>query len=78
MSYKVTSSHPITLPGGRMFAPGDVVAKVKVSDPHVASLIEAGLLTKKAAPKPPPAAKKAEEAEAPAPVKNTTDEKETT
>lgn len=74
MSYKVTSSHPITLPGGRMFAPGDVVAKVKVSDPHTASLIEAGLLTKKAAPKPPPAVKKAEEeTEAPAPAEITTD-----
>ena len=73
MSYKVTSQHPITLPGGRMLAPGDTVAKVKVSDPHVAGLIEAGLLTKKAAPKPPPAAKKAEEVEAPAPAEITTD-----
>lgn len=77
MSYKVTSQHPITLPGGRMLAPGDTVAKVKVSDPHVAALIEAGLLKKKAAPKPPPAEKKAEATEAPAPVEITTD-KETT
>lgn len=56
-----------------MVAPGETIGKVKVSDPHIAALIEAGLLKKKASPKPPPPVKKAEETEATAPVETTTD-----
>ena len=74
MSYVVTSAHAISLPGGRMVGPGERVTGVKTSDAHIASLIQAGALTKKSASKPKPTAKPAETEEAVAsPEKNETE-----
>lgn len=47
MAYVVTSTHPITLPGGRMVGPGETVGNVKASDPEIAALVDAGALRKK-------------------------------
>jgi hypothetical protein len=54
MSYVVTATHPITLPGGRAAAPGDEVKNVKSTDPQIVALIDAGSLRKKRAAKPKP------------------------
>jgi hypothetical protein len=47
MAFVVTATHPITLPGGRMAAPGEEVKNVKASDPQIVALVEAGSLHKK-------------------------------
>lgn len=54
MSYVVTATHPISLSGGRIVAPGEEVKNLKANDPRVAALVEAGSLTKKNKPKPAP------------------------
>lgn len=66
MSYVVTTTHPITLPGGRVAAPGQEIKNVKASDPQIAALVEAGSLRKKRAAKPKsaPPAETTEEASA--------------
>ena len=74
MSYVVTATHPISITGGRIVAPGEEVKNLKANDPRVAALVEAGSLRKKrsAKPKPAPSA----ETEEPTPAPETTTETE--
>lgn len=73
MAYVVTGLHPVTLPGGRMVAPGEEIKNVKASDPRIAALVDAGALVKKRAAKPKAAPSPEPQESEPAPENNETE-----